>query len=68
MERASGTNSVHDLIGMFEGWEKVQELAEHLSGVRAQLIDPQGKTISGRERCRILPSDSILQDRREPMP
>lgn len=67
MERVSGTNSVHDLIGMFEGWEKVQELAEHLSGVRAQLIDPQGKTISGRESlpafCRLIQSSKIGDSR-----
>jgi 3-oxoacyl-[acyl-carrier-protein] synthase II len=67
MERVSGTNSVHDLIGMFEGWEKVQELAEHLSGVRAQLIDPQGKTISGRDSlpdfCRLIQSSKIGESR-----
>lgn len=67
METFLGTSSVNDLIGMFESWEKVQELAAHLSGVKAQLLDTQCKVISGREAlpdfCRLIQSSKIGEAR-----
>ncbi|MFA5867492.1 MAG: beta-ketoacyl-ACP synthase II [Actinomycetota bacterium] len=52
---------------MFEGWEKVQDLAAQLSGVKAQLLDSQGKVISGREAlpefCRLIQSSKIGETR-----
>lgn len=67
MQNTLGANNVHDLIGLFEGWEKVQELSEHLSGVKAQLVDAQGNFISGREAlplfCRLVLSSKIGETR-----
>ncbi len=67
MDKSLRINSIHDLISMFEGWEQVQELAEHLSGVRAQLIDSSGKTVSGRESlpdiCRLIQSTKVGEAR-----
>ncbi len=67
MDTSLGASSVNDLIGMFEGWEKVQDLAAQLSGVKAQLLDSQGKVISGREAlpdfCRLIQSSKIGETR-----
>ena len=67
MEKSLGATSISDLIGMFEGWEKVQELSEHLSGVKAQLIDRNGTFIAGREYlplfCRLIQSSKLGETR-----
>ena len=67
MGKSLGATSISDLIGMFEGWEKVQELSEHLSGVKAQLIDRNGTFIAGREClplfCRLIQSSKLGETR-----
>lgn len=58
---------IYDLVDMFESWEKVQELSEQISGVRAQLTDPQGKFIAGRESlptfCQLIRSSKLGEHR-----